>query len=139
MSLLANIFSSDKALDTADNIFNRVADGVDGAIYSKEEQAADKLKAAELKIRVLKAFEPFKLAQRLLALMLVGTFCINVLMGTAFAVISFWYGAEAQAIVNSIIELCKITLVTPVSIVVGFYFAAGLRSLIPKKEEGKKK
>lgn len=66
MGLWANLFGSSKVVDTVvDGVYN----GVDKAFYTDEEKAENNLKKADLKIKMLKAYEPFKMAQRFIALM----------------------------------------------------------------------
>jgi hypothetical protein len=61
MGILGKLFGSDKVIDAG-------ISGIDKAFYTEEERAEDKLKAAPWKIALLKAYEPFKIAQRLLAI-----------------------------------------------------------------------
>jgi hypothetical protein len=133
MSIFNRIFSSDKALDVADNIFKSGIKGMDVLNYTKEEQAENALKAADTKVKLLEAYEPFKLAQRLLALLLVGTFCIDVLIASIFSILTMWYPDRAMVVVDLIKTIVVSTLVTPVSIVVGFYFFGGLKGMIKRK------
>ena len=120
LGFVKTIFSSDKALGLVDKVFN----GADKLVFTNEERV-------EGKINVLKAYEPFKLAQRLIALLLVGGFIIGFLCALIFVCISFW-NPEALKVVESVKELMVSTVVTPVSIVVGFYYLGGVNNFRKK-------
>jgi len=62
---LGSLFGSEKTVDKATSgIYN----GVDMAFYTDEERAIALQKKQEFYVKLLKAYEPFKVAQRLLAL-----------------------------------------------------------------------
>lgn len=82
---------------------------IDAAFFTDQEKA----KQAEL---LLKAYEPFKLAQRLLALTFTSVFLLLVV---ANMVLSFWFDVTDQMkFVDSYLSI-------PMSLIVGFYFAGG--------------
>lgn len=65
MSIWQTLFSSGKTIEkVGDGIYN----GIDKAFYTDEEKALDNQKLIKIKMDMLKAYEPFKIAQRLLAL-----------------------------------------------------------------------
>ena len=78
MNILSSIFSSSIAEKAVDGIYN----GVDKAFYTAEEKAIALQKQVDTKLKLLPLFEPFKLAQRVIAI----AFTINFLL-------AFWVGA----------------------------------------------
>ena len=74
---LGSLFSSSSAEKVVDGVYN----GIDKAFYTDEERADQELKKAEIKLKFLPLFEPYKLAQRYIAVM----FTINFIM-------AFWVG-----------------------------------------------
>ena len=56
-----NIFGTEK-------VIGKGMDLIDDAFYTDQEEAEDATKKREWKLKLLKAYEPFKTAQRLLAL-----------------------------------------------------------------------
>jgi len=118
--LLAKIFGSSKVIDKA-------VDGIDVMFYTNEEKAAQKIK-------LLAAFEPFKLALRLLAMTISIPY---VLMAMGAFVTSFWFDVTKQ------LDILDGKLGWAFTIVVAFYFADGIgifkrrRDLRNKKEDGK--
>ena len=97
---------------------------VDEATYTDDERA-------ERKIKILKSYEPFKVAQRLLAIGFCYTFLFLVVC-CFFA--SFFVDVEAQK------ELIKDNLGSVVIVIVGFYFGGGfLEGTISKTGDAVKK
>ena len=113
MSWLGNLF-------TNDNLIDRAVAGVDKMIFTQEEKA-------DYLLRFLKAYEPFKIAQRLLALAFSSVF----LFVFPIAVAMFLFGTFTmeEFYVLQAYELMKwniSTLGTAVSLIIGFYFAGGM-------------
>ena len=113
MSWLGNLFTNDNLIDSA------VA-GVDKLIFTQQEKA-------DYLLRFLKAYEPFKIAQRLLALAFSSVFLFIFLIAVAM----FLYGTAImeEFFVLQAYELMKwniSTLGTAVSLIIGFYFAGGM-------------
>ena len=73
MGILSKIFGSEK-------IINGASKGLDKVFFTKEEKA-------ELHIRLLKAYEPFKILQRYLALIVSVPFVITHLISIYFVFI----------------------------------------------------
>jgi len=119
MSIWGTLFGSENVIKrAADGIYN----GVDKAIYTDQEKAGGFL-------NLLKAYEPFKLAQRLLALTLaipyvvVWLFCAGMLIVSGFVELS--YGQQIAGSAKVLGELNNTTLGTPVALILAFYFGGG--------------
>lgn len=66
MGIFSTLFgNSDVVKKTVDGVYN----GADMLVYTAEEQAIARQKKQEFYIKLLSAYEPFKLAQRLLAML----------------------------------------------------------------------
>ena len=106
--LAGKLFGSSKVIEKmGDGIYN----GIDKAIYTPEEQIENRLKS-------LSAYEPFKIAQRLLALV----FTIPYMLAwTATFIASFFINVEAQQSV-----LLNGTMGQIVLAIVAFYFLGGV-------------
>ena len=121
--VVGKIFSPGKLGDS-------IISGVDKAILTKEENI-DYMK------EMLPLYEPYKLAQRLIALMFTSTFLLIHLM-TAIA--HFIYVLNDKA-VKPILELYKYNndnLGYPVLTIVGFYFAGGVFEGVATKVKAKR-
>lgn len=116
MGLLGRIFGSDSVIEkAADGIYN----GVDKAFYTDEEKATGF-------ITLLKSYEPFKLAQRVIAFMLIGAFLITWLLAVIlFAAAGIMDSTVLHGAATNLGALNNETLGLPVTIVVGFYFGGG--------------
>lgn len=109
MGIWSKIFGSQKIIDSA-------ISGIDKIFYTDEERA-------EQKIKLLASYEPFKLALRLLAMIIAIPFVTAVI---GLIVVSFFSPVEAQF--NMLIE----SLGLPFTLVMGFYFADGV-GILKKK------
>ena len=106
--IAGKLFGSSKVIEKmGDGIYN----GLDKAVYTPEEQIDNRLKS-------LAAYEPFKIAQRLLALV----FTIPYMLAwTATFIASFFVNVEAQQAV-----LLNGTMGQIVLAIVAFYFLGGV-------------
>lgn len=123
MSLLGKLFGSEKALDKA-------ASGVDKVFFTKEEKS-------EQWVETLKAYEPFKLAQRLIAILVTSTYLLVWLMSAIMMILGIWY--------VDIVEYSKLlaqwnndTLSVPFLVIISFYFAGGAAEGVIQKFKNKK-
>lgn len=109
MGFIGRLFGSQKAIDAG-------ISGLDKIFYTDEEKAENKLKAAPWKIKLLKAYEPFKLAQRILAI----TYSVPyILAWVSCYIASFWINVDVQKeILGGQIAYINITII-------GFYFGGG--------------
>lgn len=117
MGFWGRLFGTEKVVD---GLYN----GIDKSFFTDEEKANHFLK-------ILKAYEPFKLAQRLLAL-IVGIPYVIIYMISA---LTFVYGMSIENLDHAtrVIEASK-SLATlnndnlgmPFAIILGFYFSGGM-------------
>lgn len=116
MNIFGRLFGSDKVIDAG-------ISGLDKMFYTSEEKAEDKLRAASWKIKMLGAYEPFKVAQRLLAL----TFAIPYAIAwfTTFCV-SFSRDVTAQE------KLLSGDISQIVWTIIGFYFLGGIAESVAR-------
>ena len=114
--LLAKIFGSSKFISSS-------ISGIDKMFYTNEEKA-------EQKIKLLEAFEPFKLALRLLAMVVSIPYVLMTM--TAF-VSSYWLDVATQ------IDILDGKLGWAFTIVMAFYFADGIGMFKGKMNLNKKK
>jgi len=113
MGIFSKMFGSEQIIEGA-------MSGLDKLVYTDEEEADMNLKRAELHIRTLNAYEPFKITQRFLALMFSGAFLIAFLSAI---VVSFMPSMTVQPIVDIVktFWIGEITLA-----IISFYFGAGV-------------
>lgn len=119
MSIWGTLFGSENVIKrAADGIYN----GVDKAFYTKEEKAGGFL-------NLLKAYEPFKIAQRLLALVISIPYVTVWLMSASMLVVAGFvepaYGKQIEEAARVLGELNNDTLGLPTALVLGFYFGGG--------------
>ncbi len=110
MALLGKLFGSEKALD-------KVASGVDKVFFTKEEKS-------EQWIETLRAYEPFKLAQRLIALLVTSAYILVWLMCATLMLLGLWFENNIE-LSKLIAEWNNETLGIPFIIIISFYFAGG--------------
>ncbi|MCM2973788.1 hypothetical protein [Larsenimonas suaedae] len=120
MGLWSSLFGSDNVIKkAADGIYN----GVDKAIFTDEEKATRFMS-------LLKLYEPFKLAQRLLALSVTLPYVVVWLLCACMLVFSGFvepgYGEQVSEAARALGELNNDTLARPVTLVLSFYFAGGV-------------
>lgn len=110
MSLLGKLFGSEKAVGA-------IASGIDASILTEQEKR-------ELHIKTLDAYAPFKLTQRILATIVVGTF---VLCHFICFVIDVWRVAYLgiERLMQEMMALNNEVLGLPSIVILGFYFAGG--------------
>ena len=103
MGFLSKLFGTEKAIDAGAKL-------LDNAFYTDQEKAAGH-------VRLLKAYEPFKLAQRFLALLVVPPWALGwfVCFVLSFTDIDLTYPME---ILEGKLGLAALTIL-------GFYFAGG--------------
>jgi len=107
----------------ANEIVDMVKDGVDAAIFTPEERAKHYLD-------VLKFIEPFKVAQRWLALMVLFPYVLIWFICALLFMSAMFFDAEQAA---RMIEICdklaarnNDNLGTPASLIAAFYFGGGM-------------
>lgn len=115
MGFWSNIFGTSNAV-------SKGLDLIDESFYTDDERS-------ERKTELLKAYEPFKLAQRMLAFMFCGVFLTLVLTLT---ILSFWLDVSYQ------FEIIQKYFSIPIALIVGFYFAGGMSEGLIDKFRNKK-
>lgn len=118
MKLLSKIFGSDKIIDAG------ISAG-DKLFFTNEEKA-------DYRIKLLKAYEPFKLAQRLIALLVTAVYLFIHLTAAIMFVVSFWI-EKAKEASEGLFTLNNESLGTAFAIIVAWYFAGGVINNIKKK------
>ena len=103
------------------NVISKMLDIVDDAFFTDEEKA-------EQKKQILKSYEPYRVAQRLIAIMFCFTFLLVFVLLIA---VSFFTDVSHQ--ITVIQDYMSSDFTRPVSIILGFYFAGGaLNGVIEK-------
>ena len=109
MGLIAKLFGSDKVIDAG-------ISGIDKMFYTDEEKA-------DAKMHLLKLYEPFKLAQRYLALV----------FGVPYSVAWFvTFCASFFVDTSKQMELLSGDMAMIVGVIVAFYFAGGMGNVFKK-------
>lgn len=129
MSFIGKLFGSDTVIKKAtEGIYN----GVDSAFFTNQEKAGHFL-------NLLKAYEPFKLAQRLLMLVMTVPYVLVWITCAMLIVASAFFGNDCVVYPNVVTqcanplsetaktlgELNNETLGTPVALILAFYFGGG--------------
>jgi len=145
MDFIKSIFSSKVAEKAVDGIYN----GVDKAWYTDEEKAVALQKQIDTKIKLLPLFEPFKIAQRVLAFWYSFLFGISFLTGLAMVVFNAIYkfvelkdGVKAKDIVQlDITQLLNVvsgfSLGYIAIAIITWYFSGGIISSFKGKTSAK--
>ena len=133
--------------DVVEKTTDAVINAGDKLFYTDEEKADMKLQHAKFFPTLLKAYHPFKIAQRILAIWFSFLFGISFFVGLAIESFNIYYKwtalksgiAEDKIILLDTAPLLNIvsafSLATIVMIIVGFYFAGGAIESFNKKEK----
>ncbi|HDM8061666.1 hypothetical protein [Vibrio harveyi] len=128
MGIFDALLGSEKVVS---KIADGVYDGIDAAVYTDEEKAKNELEKKSLKVRLLEAYQPFKLAQRFLALIFGIPFVllwIIIAMCWLVSIFAIGPGLEYKFIYEQLKlvgEMNNETLGTPCAVILGFYFFGG--------------
>ena len=124
MSLIGNLFSNAKIIDST-------ISGIDKAFLTDEEKA-------DYYIKLLKAYEPFKIVQRMLAFMFGGVYLLTWIACVGLFVYGVISG-EGEFIQGSdmLAQRNNDTLGVPVSLIMGLYFGGGMVEGIIRSKTGK--
>ena len=109
--ILGKIFSPKKLGDS-------IISGIDKAILTKEEKL-------DYMQKMLVLYEPYKLAQRILAIMFSGAFLLVHLLTAISHFVYVLKGMDSKNVI-ALYEYNNDSLGTLVMIIVGFYFAGGV-------------
>ncbi len=123
MGVIGKIFGSEKAIE-------KVSSGIDKAFFTKEEKS-------EQWVETLKAYEPFKLAQRLIALLVTSAYVFVWLICAVLMIVGIWL-SEVVEHSKVLAEWNNETLGTPFIVIVSFYFAGGAAEGVLQKFKTKK-
>lgn len=118
MKILTSLFNKDK-------VINGVLSGADKLAFTKEEKA-------EHFIKLLNAYEPFKIAQRLIALLVTSVYLSVYLICAIMKVLSVWYTQLNEAS-SELAQMNYDSLHWPFITIVAFYFAGGVINGVKKK------
>ena len=128
MGIFSKLFGSDSVIDAGIN-------AADAVFFTDEEKS-------EWRLRLLKAYEPFKIAQRWLAIILTTPFAALHTIGGLQILISGWmpdaFGKAIHEASLAMMEVNNDTLGLPVAVVLGFYFAGGAMEGVVKAKLGGK-
>ncbi|MEA2098640.1 MAG: hypothetical protein U9P72_00760 [Campylobacterota bacterium] len=111
--MFGNLFGTKEVVNGGINL-------IDNAFYTDQEKA-------NMKVKLLKAYEPFKIAQRYLAFMFTGSFIIAFLLCLLF----YSFNIEYKGILE-IIETFNIDMI--VVTIIGFYFGGGMLESLKKRK-----
>lgn len=112
MGIISKILGSDKIVDKGLKL-------TDQAFFTKQEQS-------EHFLTLLKAYEPFKVTQRLMALTVVPVYVFVWIIAAALMVYGIFSGVVAALDASKMLaEWNNTTLGTPTAIILVFYFGGG--------------
>ena len=125
-----NWFSSMFSVSTVGKVVDGVISAGDKMFYTDEEKADMRLKTGKLHIEMLKAYSPFKITQRFLALWYSFLFGISFLIGLGMTVfnIIIIYKTPTATILNlkPLIEFVSAIGISGIVLaIVVFYFGGG--------------
>lgn len=119
MGILGKLFGSSDVIDAG-------ISAIDAAVYTEEEKAKMEVVKSKVKIDLLKAYEPFKIAQRLLALVFGIPYAIAWI---ATFTASFFIDVESQ------LKILSGTMGEIVLAIIAFYFLGGTLSFLSKAKK----
>ena len=128
MGFWSNLFGSSTVINKAvDGIYN----GIDAMVYTDEEKAQDYKERISLKTKMLAAYEPFKIAQRFIALFTGIPFVvIHTILVLTWLVSIYMIGEGEQykfvfEQLKLVAEWNNTTLGEPFGYIIIFYFLGG--------------
>lgn len=133
MSIWSKLFGSDKVIE---GVYN----GLDKVVHTDEEKS-------DFWLKLLKAYEPFKVAQRYLALVVTIPY-VSIWIISAFLFVSSVFtvpcesGCKSQqleAVSMKLAEKNNEQLGFPVALILGFYFGGGAAEGVARSIAGRKK
>lgn len=122
MGIWARLFGDDKVVDKSFDL-------VDNAFYTDQEKA-------ENKSNILKYYEPFKLAQRYLAMTFAPVYCFAWVLTFLTELLSALWGNTVK--LDKVYGLLTGHMATMVILILGFYFAGGAAEGIMDRMKAKK-
>ncbi len=115
IEIFSKIFGSKKIIEAG-------ISAADKSVFTREEKA-------DYLIKFLNAYEPFRLAQRFIAIMFVSVYLLAFLIIFCMCIYAYFVSnIQFSDSLDSLFGLMKLIneyLGTPVALIVGFYFAGG--------------
>lgn len=131
MSIWSTLFNSS---DTISKATDAVINAGDKLFYTEEEKAETKLKLVEHFPTLLKSYEPFKIAQRILAIWFSGIFGISFLICLTFTIYNIAFGTNYD--MKPIFDLINNFGIDMIVLaIVSFYFLGGSIESFKKAKE----
>lgn len=119
--ILGKILGSKGVIDNA-------MSGIDKSIFTREEKA-------DYMLKFLAAYQPFKLAQRILAIMFSSVFLFGIFAGTVMIIVgSIIVNTDITVAGKDLITTTWKSIGTPESLIVAFYFAGGTINTFIKRD-----
>jgi len=128
LSAIGSIFSPSSADKAVDGIYN----GIDNMFYTDEEKAVAQQKRIETKLNLLPLFEPFKIAQRIIAI----SFTINFILAFWVGVAIYFYNQKLLDGYLAIIATFNIGWI--MMAIITWYFTGSLVTSITGKDSARK-
>ncbi len=122
--VVSKLLGSDKVIENA-------SQGIDKMFFTNEEKA-------ETWINTMKAYEPFKIAQRLIALIVTSVYLFIWIMSAIGFIFSFWF-SDILNLSKDLASLNNEVLGLPFTLIIGFYFGGGMMEGVVSKLKNKKK
>lgn len=125
---ISNIFTPDTVNKTVDGIYN----GVDKMFYTEEEKAEATQKQIDTKLKLLPLFEPFKIAQRIIAIIFTVNFILWVWVGIVV------YLLIPDKVDGYILLIATFNIGWIMMAIIGWYFTGGVIDSWRNKNEKNK-
>ena len=127
MSFLGKLFGSDRGLE---KVVDTASGLLDEAFYTDQEEATDKAAARSeaqgLVIKWMEASTGSRLARRVIAFAITGTWLAMYWMTAMSAIAAIWLEDKADQLNASglVMDAAADVMISPVMLILGFYFAA---------------
>lgn len=117
MGIFSKIFGNNEVVKKGMNL-------IDEAFYTDDEKDSNKIEKIKQKIQIIKAYEPFKLAQRYIAVIVLINFTIAFQTCLILTVVNITTSQNYD--LKSIFELLNVFNISAIMIVIcTFYFGGG--------------
>ncbi len=127
MSILSRIFSRP---EDGSKIVDGAISTLDNAFFTKQERSDASAKVSEWYLKYLGATTGADLARRIIAIMVVGLWCLLVVLMVAAYLASVAYAEFIFGVLTDVV-------MTPFSIIIGFYFLTHTVRAFQKPSKGK--
>lgn len=109
MGLLSRLFGSDKIIDAG-------IDGIDAMVFTDEEQS-------KAKMAFLKLYEPYKIAQRYIAMTFCPAYILCWVLTFTIEVVDVFIGRDLNT--DTLYKLLQGDVSVMIVLILGFYFGGG--------------